>query len=105
MAKMIAIVVLTLCINSTRGRGGHEPPCWIRAWYLLFVVVLIFVLVRHCSGMERAYAHVRQHEREHPHWVVNLFLAYQKKEAVLMAVTPPPNYSLPVAVPLHPTLN
>jgi len=22
-------MVLTFCINSTRGRGGHEPPRWI----------------------------------------------------------------------------
>jgi hypothetical protein len=24
-------LVLTFCINSTRGRGGHESPRWIRA--------------------------------------------------------------------------
>ena len=24
-------MVLTFCINSTRGRGGHESPRWIRA--------------------------------------------------------------------------
>jgi len=23
-------MVLTFCINSTRGRGGHKPPRWIR---------------------------------------------------------------------------
>jgi len=26
-----ADVVLTFCIDSTRGRGGHESPRWIRA--------------------------------------------------------------------------
>jgi len=25
------VMVLTFCINSTRGRGGRESPCWIRA--------------------------------------------------------------------------
>ena len=23
-------LVLTFCVNSTRGRGGHEPPRWIK---------------------------------------------------------------------------
>jgi hypothetical protein len=49
---MIAIeLVLTCCINSTRGREGHEPPRWIRALVketgcgrcLLFVVLTFFI--------------------------------------------------------------
>jgi len=31
LAGLIVAMVLTFCINSTRGRGGHESPRWIRA--------------------------------------------------------------------------
>ena len=25
------LFVVTFCVNPTRGRGGHEPPRWVRA--------------------------------------------------------------------------